>query len=87
MYERALTEASRSVLLEVAYSLSSYREGFTLVGGWAPYFLVKGHFEHCGSVDIDLVLNPKIMPKYESIRRIVERLGFKQVEEKFLQIY
>ncbi len=81
MYERALTEASKRVLLEVAYSLSSYREDFTLVGGWAPYFLVKDYFEHCGSVDIDLVLNPKIMPKYESIRGIVERLGFKQVEE------
>lgn len=83
MYEVAKTEVSKRVLLELSLSLSSYKDDFVLVGGWAPYFLTKGNFEHCGSIDIDLVLKPKVMPHYENIREIVERLGFDETENPF----
>ena len=47
-----------------------------LAGGWAPYFLVKDYFDHCDSVDIDFVLKPKVVERYENIKQILERLGY-----------
>jgi hypothetical protein len=79
MYSREITEASKSALLELGLSLQVYRNDMVLSGGWAPYFITENYFEHCGSVDIDLVLRTTIMPKYESIRSIVTDLGY--VEE------
>jgi len=75
MYDRNQTEASKSALVELCSALNTYKNDFVLAGGWAPYFLTKDHFDHCGSKDVDLVLKPSIMVKYESIRKIVERLG------------
>jgi len=83
MYDRNLTEASRSALVELSSALNIYRNDFVLAGGWAPYFLTEGHFDHCGSKDIDLVLRPSIMVKYESIRKTVERLGYQATHNPF----
>jgi len=83
MYDRNLTEASKSALVEVCSTLSTYRDDFVLAGGWAPYFLTKEHFDHCGSKDIDLVLKPSVMVKYESIRKTVERLGYQKTPNPF----
>lgn len=76
MYDRNLTEASKGALLELCMSLESYRHNFILAGGWAPYFLSWDHFDHCGSMDIDFVLRPAIIQRYESIKEIVEGLGY-----------
>ena len=76
MYSREITETSKSALLELGLSLQQYRNDMVLSGGWAPYFITENYFEHCGSVDIDLVLRTSIMPKYESIRKIVTDLGY-----------
>ena len=65
MYAREITEASKSALLEISLELKRYRTDMVLSGGWAPYFITNGYFEHCGSIDIDLVLRTKIMKKYE----------------------
>jgi len=54
-----------------------------LAGGWAPYFLVKDFFDHCGSVDIDFVLRPKVVERYERIKQILERLGYKPTRSVF----
>lgn len=83
MYDRNLTEASRSALVELCSALNTYGGDFVLAGGWAPYFLTKDYFNHCGSKDIDLVLRPSIMVKYESIRRTVERLGYQETPNPF----
>ena len=83
MYERNLTEASRSALVELCSALNAYRGDFVLAGGWAPYFLTRDYFNHCGSKDIDLVLKPSIMTKYESIRKTVERLGYQETPNPF----
>jgi len=73
-----LTEASKGALLELCMSLSQYRHEFILVGGWAPYFLTRQHFDHCGSVDIDFVLKPSIIPRYHSIKEVIESLGYRR---------
>jgi len=83
MYDRNLTEASRSALVELCSALDTYRNDFVLAGGWAPYFLTKGYFDHCGSKDIDLVLKPSVMIRYESIRKTVERLDYQETSNPF----
>ncbi len=76
LYPYEITEASKSALLELGLALHSYHDDIVLTGGWAPYFLTKDHFRHCGSVDIDLALKTEIMPKYDTIREILEGLGY-----------
>ncbi|MEM2889648.1 MAG: hypothetical protein QXR42_09315 [Candidatus Bathyarchaeia archaeon] len=76
MYERDATEVSRGALVELCRALRQYRADMVLAGGWAPYFLVRGYFDHCGSVDIDFVLRPKVIERYENIKQILERLGY-----------
>ena len=83
MYDRKLTEASKGALLELCMALNEYRGEFVLAGGWSPYFLTIGHFDHCGSVDIDFVLRPRVVRRYEGIRDIVERLGYRQTSNPF----
>lgn len=76
MYSQEITETSKSALLELGIALHMYQNDMVLAGGWAPYFITEGDFEHCGSIDIDLVLKTTIMPKYNSIRKIVTYLGY-----------
>lgn len=76
MYAREITEASKSALLELGLALKRYHEDIVLTGGWAPHFISKDHFQHCGSIDIDLALKTDIMPKYDTIRKTVEDLGY-----------
>ena len=83
MYDTNQTEASKGALVELALALELYREDFVLAGGWTPYFLSQGYTEHCGSVDIDLVLRPSIMVQYESIRDIIKHLGYEKTENPF----
>lgn len=83
MYDREFTEGSKGAIVEVILSLGVYRGDLILVGGWPPYFLSRDHFDHCGSVDIDLVLRPNIMVRYEDIRSIVEQLGYEQSPNVF----
>jgi len=35
-------------------------------------------FDHCSSKDVDLVLKSSAMMKYESIGKMVERLGYRK---------
>jgi hypothetical protein len=83
LYDTNQTEVSRGALVELALALELYRDDFVLVGGWAPYFLTKGYTEHCGSVDIDLVLRPSIVVRYESIHDVITSLGYEPTENPF----
>ncbi len=73
-YDLAITESSKSVLLEVMTILGEYRECLVLIGGWGPYFLLSKNptappaagfgaqsapFRHIGSIDIDIAVNPE----------------------------
>jgi len=83
VYNRNQTEASKSALVELCSTLHPYRNDLVLAGGWAPYFLTKDYFDHCGSKDIDLVLKPSVMARYESIRKTVERLDYQETSNPF----
>lgn len=81
MYSPSVVNASKSVLVEVLKCLGSYGQYLVLVGGWAPYFVLEkfGGGEHCGSVDIDLVLDPKLIDKkmYATIVETIGKRGYK----------
>lgn len=64
MYDRDTTEASKGALVEIGVALGRYRHDLVLAGGWAPYFLSRDYFDHCGSIDIDLVLRPQRGARY-----------------------
>jgi hypothetical protein len=83
VYDKELTETSKGALVELMLALGSYRDNFVLVGGWPPYFLTRQHFDHCESIDLDFVLRPSIMLKYQSIREIVNSLGYKETPNIF----
>lgn len=83
MYDRDATETSKGALVELCRALRQYKSDMVLAGGWAAYFLVAGFFDHCGSVDIDFVLRPRVVERYERIKQIVERLGYKPTGSVF----
>lgn len=68
MYDTRKTRVSLGALVELNEALRAYRRDFVLVGGWVPYFITKPHFDHCGSIDIDLVFGPKVFRKTEHQR-------------------
>jgi hypothetical protein len=82
MYSKSATESSKSVLIEILRILGSYRDYLVLTGGWAPHFILekfgKGG-QHCGSVDIDFVLNPRLidLKVYETIVSLIEKRGYR----------
>ena len=76
MYDRDDTNTSMGALVELCRALRQYRRDIVLAGGWAPYFLTQGYFDHCGSIDIDFVLRPRTVERYERIQRILKRLGY-----------
>ena len=82
MYSKSVTESSKSVLVEVLRILGSYRDYLVLTGGWSPYFILEKFGEggqHCGSVDIDFVLNPRLidLKVYETIVSLIEKRGYR----------
>jgi len=83
MYDRDLTGASKGAILELFMALNDYRHDFILVGGWAPYFLSREHFDHCGSIDIDFVLRPAIIQRYHSMKEVIEDLGYTVTRNPF----
>jgi hypothetical protein len=83
LYDTIKTQISLGVLIEVNEALRQYHDSFVLAGGWAPYFITKGRFDHCGSIDIDLVLKPTVLRRYESIRSSIMGLGFRPTSNSF----
>jgi len=82
MYSKSITESSKSVLIEALRILGSYKDYLVLTGGWAPYFILEKFGEgsqHCGSIDIDFVLNPCLidLKVYETIVSSIEKRGYK----------
>lgn len=85
-YDSRTVEASRGVLVEVFSLLRQEERHSVLIGGWAPFFLLKRHrpagveFEHVGSVDIDVALDcagiPGLDQVYSGIRERLERAGY-----------
>ena len=79
-----------SALLELSMGLRSYSEALVLVGGWVPYLLLRDRrasdsdFEHVGSIDIDLVVDPERMSadEYSTIVEMISDMGWVSVENR-----
>jgi hypothetical protein len=93
-YLPEITEASKSVLLETMTVLGEYRDSIVLIGGWAPYFLLKENpvpassgedapFSHVGSIDIDLAVDPGEITgeEYKTIVRLLLDRDYKPHQE------
>ena len=84
-YPQKQVDISLALLFEILDALKGYGEDVVLVGGWAPYFLLKkfsgsGEQEHVGSLDADLALNFRHIPEdaYETILETIQRIGYSQ---------
>lgn len=85
-FKGGIAEISKSVILELMSILGAYRNALVLVGGWAPYFLLDrfgktdSGFQHVGSIDIDIVVNPHVVSKeeYATIVELMEKRGYTQ---------
>ena len=61
-YDNRLTEAVKSVLIEIGQILGSFRGKFAVVGGAVPWLLLNNDdMRHVGTVDIDLGLDPEAL--------------------------
>ena len=61
-YDNRLTEAVKSVLIEIGQILGSFRGKFAVVGGAVPWLLLNNDdMRHLGTVDIDLDLDPEAL--------------------------
>lgn len=80
VYTRAQVETSYKALNEISEMFNrnkNLRGKYVLTGGWTPYFITLGKFEHTGSRDVDLVLSLELMKTYARIERLmVEKLGY-----------
>jgi hypothetical protein len=83
LYDTSKTSISLGILVELNEGMHEYKDSYVLAGGWAPYFITKGQFNHCGSIDIDLVLKPQIFQKYETIRDSITKMGFNPTSSPF----
>jgi hypothetical protein len=84
-YPQKQIDISLALLFEIVDALKGYRDDVVLVGGWAPYFVLKrfadsAEQEHVGSLDADLALNFRRIPEdaYETILQTIERNGYSQ---------
>ncbi|HAL62490.1 MAG TPA: hypothetical protein DCP08_08805 [Chloroflexi bacterium] len=89
-YSSELTQISKSVLVEAARVLGSYRNALVLIGGWAPYFILESYgdpdvdFQHVGSIDIDLAVDPDVLDQtdYATMARLLSDRGYTLSEKE-----
>ncbi len=89
-FENKEANLSQSVLLELMTILGRYRQALYLVGGWAPYYLLKQFqkpsdpFEHVGSIDIDLAVDFNTISKdqYAGIVELLEKRGYRPRKDR-----
>lgn len=92
-YSSAVTAASKSALLELMTMLRSYRKALVLVGGWVPYYLLAMHgrtddkFQHVGSIDIDLAVDPEKITstEYATIEKLLKERNYQPALDRNLK--
>src|SRR5208283_4648178 len=82
VYTKQQVDISFKALNELSEAFNrdkDLQKRFVLTGGWAPYFISLGRFNHTGSRDIDMVLSLELMTVYPTIERLLtERLKYEQ---------
>jgi hypothetical protein len=91
-FDSGLVKASKSVILELGVILRSYFDDLVLIGGWAPYFISQKYqkqgFEHVGSIDIDIAVNPTISEKkYGTIIGLIVQRGYQAVQDELADVF
>ena len=91
-FDSGVVKASKSVILELGTILRSYLEDLVLIGGWAPYFISQKYqkegFDHVGSIDIDIDVNPTISEKrYGTIIELIEERGYQAVQDELADVF
>jgi hypothetical protein len=79
-------EAARRVMVEVWQILGAYRGAMVLVGGWVPEVLLPSAVPpHTGSIDVDLLLNPKPLrqAQYAELLHLLEARGYQRTDKAF----
>ncbi len=92
-YHEGITNASKSVLLEITTVLKPYLNSLVLIGGWVPYFLLRDNqldsrnFSHIGSIDIDFVIDTQTINEtvYDTMAQILLKSGYKPSKEILYQ--
>ena len=80
-YTDSVTEAVKSVLLEIGQVLGSFRQKFVVVGGSIPWLLLNQPEErHVGTMDVDLVLDPTALGdgEYANLINLLLDRGYTQ---------
>mgnify|MGYP005831079801 CR=1 FL=1 len=86
-YTRDLVTLSKSALVETTTTLLMYSGKIILGGGWAPFFILEKYGVssniHCGSIDIDLLLDPEIVkePYISDISQLLYLNNFEKLTE------
>ncbi len=78
-YDDRGVRAMHAVLIELGQILGSYRDSIVIVGGVAPYLMLRdADPAHIGTLDIDLDLNPERLSKgvYAELVETLERAGY-----------
>jgi hypothetical protein len=82
-YDAATSEAARSVLIEIAQVLGSYRDKFVVVGGSVPWLqLSLEDMMHVGTLDIDLSLDAEALGgrEYKTLVEALMGAGYAKTE-------
>jgi len=91
-FDYGVVKASKSVILELGVILRSYFDDLVLIGGWAPYFISQSYqkesFNHVGSIDIDIAVNPQINEKrYGTIIGLIKERSYQAVQDELADVF
>lgn len=84
-YSEGQKKAAYMVLGEIVNLLGEFSEDIRIIGGWVPSLLYPDR-DHIGSIDVDILLNQLKIKKadgYHTIKRILEKNGYRRHKEKY----
>ena len=80
-YEERTTAAAKSVLIEIAQILGSFRDKFVVIGGAVPWLLLDNdEMRHVGTLDVDLGLHAEALGdgEYAKLVDVLKEHGYVQ---------
>lgn len=87
-YDDRLTEAVKSVLIEIGQILGSFMGKFAVVGGAVPWLLLNNDdMRHVGTVDIDLGLDPEALADGEYAKLVTALMQHGYLQEENREIF
>ena len=87
-YDNRLTEAVKSVLIEIGQILGSFRGKFAVVGGAVPWLLLNNDdMRHVGTVDIDLGLDPEALADGEYVKLVTALMQHGYLQDENREIF